>query len=336
MTTHTSAPVRFPKEWFALTIVYSFTGAAILASIIFSLLLFLSIDNNPLMKWLFGALAVIFELGKFYVWYEFGERRARRDVSGALSALVFYSILAAISIGGSIGGINSATNTALNIQAQHQRETARYDEQIAAIERQIKLNETAAMKYIELDRISSGVNRMQAANTALRLQQDKLRLERDARPVSEQSSMLGLMSSLADGLHWSVAQVQFALVCFLSLLLDVFAAFFVGLIGEENRFRRRWLAEQQEKTRQAERDAANTAELPQPEPELPLEPVLTPFERVRDALLNGHLRCSKKQVAQELQLPPEHVDSIFHQLMEQGILGQRPNRHYYVNDMSLT
>ncbi|MGL5365750.1 MAG: hypothetical protein ACRDAV_09260, partial [Plesiomonas shigelloides] len=85
MTTHTSAPVRFPKEWFALTIVYSFTGAAILASIIFSLLLFLSIDNNPLMKWLFGALAVIFELGKFYVWYEFGERRARRDVSGALS-----------------------------------------------------------------------------------------------------------------------------------------------------------------------------------------------------------------------------------------------------------
>ncbi|MGL4269116.1 MAG: hypothetical protein ACRCR6_04950 [Plesiomonas sp.] len=331
MTTHTTAPVRFPKEWFALTIVYSFTGAAILASIIFSLLLFLSIDNNPLMKWLFGALAVIFELGKFYVWYEFGERRARRDISGALSALVFYSILAAISIGGSIGGINSATNTALNIQAQHQRETARYDEQIAAIERQIKLNETAAMKYIELDRISSGVKRMQEANTALRLQQDKLRLERDARPVSEQSSMLGLMSSLADGLHWSVAQVQFALVCFLSLLLDVFAAFFVGLIGEENRFRRRWMAEQQEKARQAEGEAAIAAESEAMASELPAEPPLTPFERVRNALLNGQLRCSKKQVAQELQLPPEHVDNIFHQLMEQGILGQRPNRHYYVN-----
>ena len=36
-----------PQGWFALTTVYSFTGLAILASIVFSLLLFLSIDENP-------------------------------------------------------------------------------------------------------------------------------------------------------------------------------------------------------------------------------------------------------------------------------------------------
>ena len=62
MTTQDSSTLRYPKGWFALTTVYSFTGLAILASIIFSLLLFLSIDDNPLMKWLFGGLAIIFEL----------------------------------------------------------------------------------------------------------------------------------------------------------------------------------------------------------------------------------------------------------------------------------
>lgn len=120
MTTQDSSTLRYPKGWFALTTVYSFTGLAILASIIFSLLLFLSIDDNPLMKWLFGGLAIIFELGKFYVWYEYGERKARRDLSGAFWSLLFYSVLAAISIGGSIGGINSATNTVLSQQARHE------------------------------------------------------------------------------------------------------------------------------------------------------------------------------------------------------------------------
>ncbi|MGL4600648.1 MAG: hypothetical protein ACRCVE_03930 [Plesiomonas sp.] len=314
-----------------MTIVYSFTGAAILASIIFSLLLFLSIDDNPMMKWLFGALAVIFELGKFYVWYEFGERRSRRDLSGALSALFFYTILAMISIGGSIGGINSATNTALNVEAQHQREVSRYDEQIAAIDRQIQLNETAAMKYIQLDRISNGVKSMQDANSALRLQQDALRQERDARPVSEQSSMLGLMSSLAEGMHLSTSQVQFILVCFLSLLLDVFAAFFVGLIGEENRFRRKWLATQSTLVKPVE-EAEIQEVCIDTELNVVEEVTLSPFERVREGLLAGHIKCSKKHVAQHLQLPVEQVDSIFQQLVSEGVLGQRPNRHYHLCD----
>ena len=244
MTTQASTVLRYPKGWFALTTVYSFTGLAILASIVFSLLLFLSIDENPLMKWLFGGLAIIFELGKFYVWYEYGECKARRELSGAFWSLLFYSVLAAISIGGSIGGINSATNTILNQQARHEREIARFDEQIASIERQIQLNEEAARKYIEMARISSGVSGLQQANTKLRLRQDELRQERDAKPINEQSSMLGLMSSLADGVGMSISQVQFLLVCFLSVLLDVFGAFFVSLIGEENRFRRSWLWQQ--------------------------------------------------------------------------------------------
>ncbi|MBL0626977.1 Preprotein translocase subunit SecY [Aeromonas jandaei] len=328
MTTQDASALRYPKGWFALTTVYSFTGLAILASIIFSLLLFLSIDDNPLMKWLFGGLAIIFELGKFYVWYEYGERKARRDLSGAFWSLLFYSVLAAISIGGSIGGINSATNTVLSQQARHEREIARFDEQIASIERQIQLNEEAARKYIELERISSGVSSLQHANTKLRLQQDELRQQRDAKPVNEQSSMLGLMSSLADGVGMSISQVQFLLVCFLSVLLDVFGAFFVSLIGEESRFRRMWRW-QQARARAEEQEAL--AQAAQPEPMLLPEPAPEVLAQVRGALESGELKCSKRSVAQALSLSLEEVDRVFHHLLSQGVLGQGSNRHYYLN-----
>ncbi|WP_421237420.1 Preprotein translocase subunit SecY [Aeromonas jandaei] len=328
MTTQDASALRYPKGWFALTTVYSFTGLAILASIIFSLLLFLSIDDNPLMKWLFGGLAIIFELGKFYVWYEYGERKARRDLSGAFWSLLFYSVLAAISIGGSIGGINSATNTVLSQQARHEREIARFDEQIASIERQIQLNEEAARKYIELERISSGVSSLQHANTKLRLQQDELRQQRDAKPVNEQSSMLGLMSSLADGVGMSISQVQFLLVCFLSVLLDVFGAFFVSLIGEESRFRRMWRW-QQARARAEEQEAL--AQAAQPEPMQPPEPAPEVLAQVRGALESGELKCSKRSVAQALSLSLEEVDRVFHYLLSQGVLGQGSNRHYYLN-----
>ena len=328
MTTQDASALRYPKGWFALTTVYSFTGLAILASIIFSLLLFLSIDDNPLMKWLFGGLAIIFELGKFYVWYEYGERKARRDLSGAFWSLLFYSVLAAISIGGSIGGINSATNTVLSQQARHEREIARFDEQIASIERQIQLNEEAARKYIELERISSGVSSLQHANTKLRLQQDELRQQRDAKPVNEQSSMLGLMSSLADGVGMSISQVQFLLVCFLSVLLDVFGAFFVSLIGEESRFRRMWRW-QQARARAEEQEAL--AQAAQSEPMQPPEPAPEVLAQVHGALESGELKCSKRSVAQALSLSLEEVDRVFHHLLSQGVLGQGSNRHYYLN-----
>lgn len=327
MTTQASAVLRYPKGWFALTTVYSFTGLAILASIVFSLLLFLSIDDNPLMKWLFGGLAIIFELGKFYVWYEYGECKARRDLGGAFWSLLFYSVLAAISIGGSIGGINSATNTVLSQQARHERELTRFDEQIASIERQIQLNEEAARKYIEMARISSGVSGLQQANTKLRLQQDELRQERDAKPVNEQSSMLGLMSSLADGVGMSLSQVQFLLVCFLSVLLDVFGAFFVSLIGEENRFRRMWHWQQAR-----EQAAARQVELPmvasKPEP----EPAVV--AQVRSVLESGELKCSKRSVAQALSLSLEEVDRVFQHLLAEGVLGQGSNRHYHLSSQA--
>ncbi|MCH7371437.1 MULTISPECIES: Preprotein translocase subunit SecY [Aeromonas] len=322
MTTQDTAALRYPKGWFALTTVYSFTGLAILASIVFSLLLFLSIDDNPLMKWLFGGLAIIFELGKFYVWYEYGECKARRDLGGAFWSLLFYSVLAAISIGGSIGGINSATNTILSQQARHERELARFDEQIASIERQIQLNEEAARKYIEMARISSGVSGLQQANTQLRLKQDELRQERDAKPLNEQSSMLGLMSSLADGVGMSISQVQFLLVCFLSILLDAFGAYFVSLIGGENRFRRQWQRQQAHVEAVAVSAEPLVVSKPAPAPAL--------VARVRAVLESGELKCSKRKVAEALALPLEEVDRVFQHLLAEGVLGQGSNRHYHL------
>ncbi|MBZ6065340.1 Preprotein translocase subunit SecY [Aeromonas schubertii] len=309
--------IRHPKGWFALATVYSFTGAAIAASIVFSLLLFLSLHEEPVMQMLFGGLAIIFELGKFYVWYEYGERRARRDVSGSAWALLFYAILAAISVGGSIGGINSATNTLMSEEARHQREVARFDQQIASIERQIRLNEEAAKKYIDMQRISSGVSRLQQENTRLRLQQDTLRQERDQLPSDQQSAMMGLIQSLSEGMGLAVGQVQFLLVCFLSILLDVFGAFFVGLIGEEQRFRRTFIP----------RPPKYDNEVVSRRPPEPISPHLAPL---RSALQGGELRPSKRQVAAHLSLPMEEVDRLFAQLLGEGVLAQAPNRHYFL------
>ncbi len=317
-----------------MTVVYSFTGAAILASIIFSLLLFLSIDDDPWMKVLFGALAVIFELGKFFAWYEFGERVARRNLTAAFSAFTFYSILAAISIGGSVGGINSATNTAQrHVDIQQSKITA-FDLQITAIEKQIDLNNVAAEKYIELNRIATGVARIQKENALLRQQQVELAVQRDSLPVATQGSVFGLIGSLADGLNINAAEAQLGLVVFLSVLLDLFAAFFVGLIGEEIRFTRTMAS----RIKQAELLTNNANSAKQPielevndipeEVEMGITRPEILFQKALDILHKGDVRCSKKAIANKLNISGEEVDTIFFGLLEKGLVTQKPNRHF--------
>lgn len=315
-----------------MTVVYSFTGAAILASIIFSLLLFLSIDQDPWMKVLFGALAVIFELGKFFAWYEFGERIARRNLSAAFSAFSFYTILAAISIGGSIGGINSATNTAHRHVDVQQSKVAAFDLQIAALDKQIDLNNVAAEKYIELNRIATGVSRIQKENALLRQKQVELAIQRDSLPVASQGSVFGLIGSIADGLGINAMDAQLGLVVFLSVLLDLFAAFFVGLIGEELRFIRT-LASNKEQTEQA---AAKQLSSQQPleikTDTAPEETAISRpemlFQKALDILHAGEVRCSKKAVADKLGINGEEVNRIFSGLLEKGLVTQKANRHF--------
>lgn len=322
--------------------VYSFTGASILASIIFSLLLFLSIDEDPVMQLLFGGLAVIFELGKFFAWYEFGERRARKNYTGAFSAFTFYAVLAAISIGGSVGGINSATNKAQSHVNVQQSKINTYNMQIDAIEKQIELNNVAAEKYIQMERIATGVARIQKQNDKLRRQQQQLAAERDSLPVVTQGSVLGLIDSLAKSLQVQTQTAQLGLVIFLSVLLDFFAAFFVGLIGEELRFRNQFrrlnpitidaysAAEPKEPellTHHVETDlVAEQAEKPevQAAPEIPK----TAYEKTIDALSNNEVNCTKRAVTRFLKISSEEVDDIFKQLLEKGIVSKKPNNHY--------
>ncbi|KPA51927.1 Preprotein translocase subunit SecY [Photobacterium leiognathi subsp. mandapamensis] len=334
--------------------VYSFTGAAILASIVFSLLLFLSIDDDPLMKFLFGGLAVIFELGKFFAWYEVGERKARRNYTGTLSAFTFYAVLAAISIGGSIGGINSATNKAHSEVNVQKSKINAYNMQIEAIEKQIDLNNVAAEKYIQMERIASGVSRIQKQNEELRKQQQQLAMERDSIPVVSQGSVLGLIDSLAETLHVSPQSAQLGLVVFLSVLLDFFAAFFVGLIGEENRFRHKFRhnqmlemagyneMEQPKLLEHFDPSSVGTSEITDVEvndaDEIIIEPEVpkTPYELAIDALSHNKVNCSKRAVSKFLNISTDEVDSIFKQLLDEGIVSKKPNNHYQWHGVEAT
>ena len=318
--------------------VYAFTGAAILASTIFSLLLFLSIDENPMMQALFGGLAIIFEAGKFYAWYEYGERRAHRNYTGALTALVFYLVLAAISIGGSIGGINSATNSAQSHISVEQAKVEAYNRQIASIDKQIELNNMAAQKYIEMERIATGVTRIQEQNKKLREEQQRLATERDSLPPVAQGSVIGLIDSLAKAFGTTSSQAQLGLVVFLSILLDFFAAFFVGLIGEENRFRHFFrrndgitLANVRDIDPEPVGYLPHIKEEAEPEAQQELEPEepKTLLEQVSDALKAHQITCTKKAVAKQFRLSAEEVDKVFEELAELGLVGKKANHHYH-------
>ncbi|MBV7314282.1 Preprotein translocase subunit SecY [Shewanella sp. NIFS-20-20] len=328
MLYHASVELRYPKGPFALTLVGLLSGASIFASIIFSLLLFLSIDDNPMMQWLFGSLAVIFELGKFYAWYEFGERRAHRNYPGALISLVFYGVLALISIGGSIGGINAATNQAAAHVHQASSKIDSYNAQIAAIDAQIALNNEAAQKYIEMERIATGVRQIQKQNSELRRQQQALALERDSLPVASQGSIIGLIESLAAALGISSGNAQLGLVVFLSVLLDLFAAFFVSVIGEELRFRHYYQHYRPMISPSSNRDIELPLRLNLEETVLEEAEPLSVFEQVCQLLDQGELNCSKKAVAKRFNLKVEAVDELFKEMLAQGVIHQKPNHHY--------
>ncbi|OXY83832.1 MULTISPECIES: hypothetical protein [Oceanimonas] len=319
---------RLPKGPFALFVIYLITGASIAASMVFSLLLFLSLEQGPLMKAMFGGLALVFEVGKFYIWYEMGERLNRRDRWGAGKAFCFYGILAALSIAGSVGGINAATNTLLQGDEAKAALVQSYDDKIAALGREIEINEQAAQAYIEMERIATGMTRMLQRNQALMAQQDELRRERDRVAVESQSSLMGLMSSLAEGLGWPLSRVQFGIVAALSMLLDFFAAFFISLLGEEIRFRRH----------HRQHGALPAPVQPVTEPVNEPSGAVTPMQRpdyyheLVARLKAGELRCAKGAVSALLNKSREEVEDIFHWLQQDGVVYRKPNRHFALSE----
>nr|WP_239552639.1 hypothetical protein [Oceanisphaera litoralis] len=298
------------------------TGASIAASMVFSLLLFLSLEQGLLMKLMFGGLALVFEVGKFYIWYEMGERANRGDSMGTLKALCFYGVLAGLSIAGSVGGINAATNTLMKGDEAKAAEVQSYNDKIVALDREIEINEQAAQAYIDMKRIANGMTNMLARNQELRARQDELRRERDRVAITSQSSLMGLMTSLADGLGWPLARVQFGIVAALSVLLDFFAAFFISLLGEETRFRRS----------QRKQEQQVQAETPPAEPALPARPDY--YHELVARLQAGELRCAKGAVSRMLEKPMEEVEDIFHWLQQDGIVHRKPNRHFALSQQT--
>jgi len=251
---------------------------------------------------------------------------------------VFYLVLAAISIGGSIGGINSATNSAQSHISVEQAKVEAYNRQIESIDKQIELNNMAAQKYIEMERIATGVTRIQEQNKKLREEQQRLATERDSLPPVAQGSVIGLIDSLAKAFGTTSSQAQLGLVVFLSILLDFFAAFFVGLIGEENRFRhffRRNDGITLANVRDIEPEPAgylpHIKEEAEPEVQQELEPEEPKalLEQVSDALKGHQITCTKKAVAKQFRLSAEEVDKVFEELSELGLVGKKANHHYH-------
>lgn len=253
--------------------------------------------------------------------------------------LVFYSVLAAISIGGSIGGINSATNSAQSHISVEQAKIEAFNRQIASIDKQIELNNIAAQKYIEMERIATGVTRIQEQNKTLREEQQRLAMERDSLPPVTQGSVIGLIDSLANAFGTTSQQAQLWLVVFLSILLDFFAAFFVGLIGEEQRFRhyyRRYAGMTVASIRDIDPEPAGYLPHIKDEDEPAIEQKIeepeepkTLLEQVSDALKTHQITCTKKAVAKQFRLSAEEVDKVFEELAELGLVGKKANHHYH-------
>ncbi|NKJ89882.1 Preprotein translocase subunit SecY, partial [Vibrio parahaemolyticus] len=251
----------------------------------------------------------------------------------------FYSVLAAISIGGSIGGINSATNSAQSHISVEQAKIEAFNRQIASIDKQIELNNIAAQKYIEMERIATGVTRIQEQNKTLREEQQRLAMERDSLPPVTQGSVIGLIDSLANAFGTTSQQAQLWLVVFLSILLDFFAAFFVGLIGEEQRFRhyyRRYAGMTVASIRDIDPEPAGYLPHIKDEDEPAIEQKIeepeepkTLLEQVSDALKTHQIACTKKAVAKQFRLSAEEVDKVFEELAELGLVGKKANHHYH-------
>lgn len=115
--------------------------------------------------------------------------------------------------------------------------------------------------------------------------------------------------------------------------------FFVGLIGEEQRFRhyyRRYAGMTVASIRDIEPEPAGY--LPhikdEDEPaieqkvEEPEEPK-TLLEQVSDALKTHQITCTKKAVAKQFRLSAEEVDKVFEELAELGLVGKKANHHYH-------
>ncbi|RDH41244.1 hypothetical protein [Zooshikella ganghwensis] len=229
---------RHPKT--LLQLIPSYTGAtlSVTLSVALSVLLFASISENYYYSLMFAGLAITFELAKFVALPEIARRKHRKDWAGVMGATLLFVTLAAASILGSIGGLQSDTQRiqASITKAEQQRAALIEERQLLLAE--VAENQKAIDKYIALNRIKNYAQPLQQRNETLRVKAATIQDKISTLDVAQETPMTALLGAIATAVGEDKAVVQVYVFILLAVLLDLVASFFICLLREENDFRR--------------------------------------------------------------------------------------------------
>ncbi|MGI0120065.1 hypothetical protein [Zooshikella sp. RANM57] len=346
-------PSRHPKT--PLQLIPSYTGAslAVALSVALSVLLFWSISTDWRFSALFAGLAVIFELAKFTALPEIARRKSRGDWSGCISASLLFGVLAAASILGSIGGLQSDTQRVqATIQKSEQERTALVEERKLLLD-EIAENQKAIDKYITLNRIKNFAKPLQEKNTELRKQASILQEKLNKLELVSETPMTAMLGAIATAVKKDKATVQVYIFILLAILLDLVAGFFIELIREENDFRKGVLSTEESIPLDAEQESASTQESTAHLEHLEVlqeeisesdttdaDNVISfsskedKYDDIRSAILETPpgKPVSKRSIMREFKIGQQNVNNYYVQLVEEGVLRQSESTGLYFRE----
>ncbi|MBU2714411.1 hypothetical protein, partial [Zooshikella harenae] len=207
-------------------------------SVALSVLLFASISENYYYSLMFAGLAITFELAKFVALPEIARRKKRKDWTGVMGATLLFVTLAAASILGSIGGLQSDTQRVqASIEKSEQQRVALIEERQLLLD-EVAENQKAIDKYIALNRIKNYAQPLQQRNEALRAKAATIQDKISTLGVAQETPMTALLGAIATAVSKDKDIVQVYVFILLAVLLDLVASFFICLLREENDFRR--------------------------------------------------------------------------------------------------
>ncbi|WP_027709734.1 hypothetical protein, partial [Zooshikella ganghwensis] len=230
--------VRHPKSELQLAPSYVGATLSVTLSVALSVLLFASISENYYYSLMFAGLAIAFELAKFVALPEIARRKQRKDWTGVMGATLLFVTLAAASILGSIGGLQSDTQRVQAAIQKSEQQRVALTEQRQLLLDEIAENQKAIDKYIALNRIKNFAQPLQQRNETLRAKAATIQDKISTLDVAQETPMTALLGAIATAVGEDKAVVQVYVFILLAVLLDLVASFFICLLREENDFRR--------------------------------------------------------------------------------------------------
>ncbi len=221
----------------SLFAAYAGATIAVAISIILSVMLFKSIaaEEDLLMQCIFGGLAFVFEVAKFIAITHFILSLQRKSGAGLLSSSFIYIVMTAVSILGSLGGLQSNT---LNYESAQQKVETKKEallierNQLVAVMNQ---NNNAVDEYINRAMIKNGGNNKQAENQKALTQLKEVQAKLDALEAPANSNIGAVMVALAKMLQVDdQKKVEVWVFVLFSILLDLSATYFLGIIKNES------------------------------------------------------------------------------------------------------